>query len=638
MIKAIQETSSEKNFFAKKEFLLLFLILLFAFIAFFPSLKNGFNNWDDEPYITSNKYLELTKENVLHSFLKGEHHPMYVPLTALSHSIVHYFAGMRPFLYHLVNVLIHLVNISLVFFFIQLLFKKTETALIVSLLFAIHTMQVESVAYVAGRRDILYASFFLLTLIFYLKYLMSNRKKFLIIGLIAFIFSLLSKGQAVMLPFVLIAIDWFYSRNIFSKKVIIEKIPFFVLSLLFGLVVVHVFNTSSWAPDITLEATSWTNQIFVATYGFTKYCMLLVAPINLSIIHPYPDLVNGFPFYYWLCLIFVIGFFILLVRKIKTTDSILKMVVFGLMFFIINIALVLQIIPNSYSIINEHYVYIASIGFFILLAALFEKCSKEKTSKNIFTAIFSVYLLILSVNTFNRCKVFRDSITVWSDVLKKYDDSYVAFYNRGVAYKDLNEYKKAIIDFNKSIEMRPEYDRAYTNRGAIRVILGDYNGAIEDFNQTIKHNPHDTTALFNRGNAKAYIRDFKGAIEDYNKTIEYGKIDFEAINWRGKAKFYSGDFQNAIKDFNSCIVMGDTSADVRFNRGSVLANVSELKLAIMDFNKAIELNSNYDNAYLNRGLVKINLDDKDGGCTDLRKAITLGNTAAKEQLGKLCGK
>lgn len=638
MIKKDVKSSREKNAFTKKSLLQLSLILLVAFITFFPSLKNGFNNWDDVPYITGNKYLELTAENVSHSFLQGEHHGMYLPLTAFSHSIVHYFSGMRPFVYHLVNVLMHLVNISLVFFLMRMLFKRTEVALIVTLLFAIHPMQAESVAYAAGRRDILYSGFFLLALIFYLTYLASNHVKDFILVIMFFILSLLSKGQAVMFPFILLLLDWFYSRKLLSKKVIAEKIPFFLLSFFLGLKLIHVANTSSWGPGITLEAVSWSDQIIFGAYGFVKYCLLLIAPFNLSLIHPYPNLSSTPPFYYWLCLIFAVGFLLLLFRSRKTTDAVLKMSVFGLLFFIISIVLVLQLIPNSYSVINEHYVYLASIGFFILPAALFEKIAAQKTAKNIFIALFSVCVLILSVSTFHRCKVFKDSITVWTDVLKTYDDSYIAFYNRGIAYKDLKEYKKAMSDFDKSIEMNPEYGKAHTNRGAIKVMFGDYKGAVEDFSQSIQINPRDTVALFNRGNAQSYAGDFKRAIEDYSKTIDYAKIDFDAINWRGKAKFYSGDFKNAIEDFSSCIAMGDTSADVRFNRGSVFANVSEFKSAVADFNRAIDLNPNHDNAYLNRGLLKFNLSDKAGACADLKKAIQLGNTTAKAQKEKLCGK
>ena len=638
MIKVATEVLSEKGIFTKKIFLQLLLILLFSFIVFSPSLKNSFTNWDDAPYITNNRFLDLTKQNIRHSFILGEHHGMYVPITALSHSIVHYFSGMRPFLYHLVNVLIHLVNISLVFFLIQILFKNFRITLIITLLFAIHPMQAESVAYVAGRRDILYSTFFLIALIFYLKYIMTYQVKNFIVVIIFFMLSLLSKGQAVIFPFVLILIDWFYSRKLFTLKIIIEKIPFFLLSLLLGLKLIHTANTSSWGPGLSIEVFSWTNQVLFAAYGFIKYCILLVAPFNLSIIHPYPDLSNGIPFYYWLCLIPVIGVFILLVRKIKASDAISKMIVFGLLFFIINIILVLQLIPNSYSIINEHYVYLASIGFFILPAALFEKISKKGTSKNIFIAVFSVYVLILSINTFNRCKVFNDSISVWTDVLNKYDNSYIAFYNRGIAFKDLNEYKKAVNDFDKSIENNPKYTRAYTNRGAIKILLGDYPGSVEDFSQVIKLKRQDTVALFNRGNAKSYMGDFKGAIEDYNKTVEFSKNDFEVINWRGKAKFYSGDVKIAIEDFNICITMADTSADVRFNRGTAWANIPELTLALIDFNKAIELDSTYNKAYLNRGLLKINIGDKGNGCADLKKSIILGNISAKKYLMELCEK
>ena len=151
----------------RKELALLVLLLFITALLYFPALENKFNNWDDYPYITHNPNIELNKENVSKSFITGEPHGMYAPLTALSLSVTHHFYQLDPKPYILTNLILHLCNVLLLFVFLSMIGSSPFVPVLSAALFALHPANAEVVAYASGRRDVLYVFFYLLCLIFY---------------------------------------------------------------------------------------------------------------------------------------------------------------------------------------------------------------------------------------------------------------------------------------------------------------------------------------------------------------------------------------------------------------------------------------------------------------------------------------
>ena len=208
-----------------KIILSLCLILAIPAISFFPSLKNDFLNWDDPQYVTENKMItELSWRNIetiFDSIYMGHYHP----LTLLSYALEYRFFKLNPFAYHLTNLILHLINGLLVFWLIWMLKGGVLTSLVVSLLFGIHPLHVESVAWISERKDLLCSFFFLGSLVVYLTYLKTRRRRFYFLSLFLFLLSLLSKSMAVTLPLVLVLCDYLLDRK-FDRKCLIEKIPF----------------------------------------------------------------------------------------------------------------------------------------------------------------------------------------------------------------------------------------------------------------------------------------------------------------------------------------------------------------------------------------------------------------------------
>jgi hypothetical protein len=252
-----KSTSSKKSFEVEmedasggnqsyKQFLIL-LVLLITYLVFKPSLKFGFVNWDDYESLVNNSNLEIfSKEwswEAVKTLFTSDVLGAYIPLSSFTFAIEKYFFApnpvAHPFVFHFSNLFLHLLSTFLVFLLFDKLLKNKIPALLGSLLFGIHPMHVESVAWVTERKDVLYGMFFLLSLLMYIRYIQAERNKPLWYGLALFlsVFSYLSKVQAVSLPLTMIVIDMLLARQWSSLKIVVlEKLPWWILSILFGFI------------------------------------------------------------------------------------------------------------------------------------------------------------------------------------------------------------------------------------------------------------------------------------------------------------------------------------------------------------------------------------------------------------------
>ena len=304
-------------------------ILIAAFFVFSPGLTNEFVNWDDYAYIVDNPLIRsLSFANIAHLFnFKTEVVGNYHPLTVLSYAVEYKLVGLKPMLYHFDNIFIHLLNSALVCVLVWKLTKHYYSSLIACVLFAIHPMRVESVVWAAERKDVLYTFFFLISLLFYIRYLFTERNKIsiYILCILFYLFSILSKGQAVVLPLVLILIDYWYSGKIEIKK-LLDKIPFFVLSVAFGLLA-----TKAQASSLTSERMihyELLDRIFFASYNLLAYPFKFLFPYQLACFYGYP--LNSEMTVYYLTLpavLILLGF--LAYKFIKD-----KLIVFSVLFFL----------------------------------------------------------------------------------------------------------------------------------------------------------------------------------------------------------------------------------------------------------------------------------------------------------------
>ncbi len=472
------------------------LVILATFISMFPTLKNEFVNWDDIIYVMNNDLIKsFSTDNlwkIFSSFYMGNYHPLPI----LSFSFDYALFEMDPFGYHLHNLILHLVNVILVYYFVWLVLgKQMIPALFVALLFGIHPMHVESVAWISERKDLLYTAWFLIGLITYLFYIKTSKKKYYFWTLAAFLFSLLSKAQAVTFPLVLLLLDYIFSRK-FTRMAILEKIPFFLLSLIFGLIAIFAQEADNALNPVGV---TWIEALFFGQYSFVVYIFKFLFPVHLSALHGYPLTAEGSaPYYIYLStLIFIIAAFV-----IYKTWQTRKYVAFGILFFLFTIFPVLQFLPVGQAIVAERYTYIPYIGLSILAVSLIFDLSKRIVSKNtryFLDFLFIAALFVFMVVTWERSKTWKDSDALWTDVIEKYPETVSAYVNRGYIYNQYNRYTEAIRDCETGIQLDPDNYKLYMNRAISYKRLNQYELAIADFSTTFLKNPDDFQPYLEKG-------------------------------------------------------------------------------------------------------------------------------------------
>ena len=282
--------------------------------------------------------------------------------------------GLNPFGYHLGNLIIHLINTLLVFFFVRQLAPKSLVFVpfFTALVFGIHPMHVESVAWISERKDVLYVLFFLLGLITYLKFLGNKSLKIFALVILFFCLSLLSKAMAVVFPVVLLLIDWFKGRQ-WNIRVGMEKVPFFFLSLVFG---VTAYQIQSGGAIAEFDHFTFIDRMVFAAYGFCMYLVKAIVPVQLSAFYPYPFVAGGaVPGYYYampIIAVLLLGGAVAVYKKSKAP-------LFGLGFYLVTVALVLQFISVGKAIMADRYTYLPYVGT-VLYDLLFRVSMEPKTS------------------------------------------------------------------------------------------------------------------------------------------------------------------------------------------------------------------------------------------------------------------
>jgi len=620
---------------------LLVLILLVTAMVYSNSLRNGFVQWDDGEYVFNNPDIRQLNGESLHKFFTDFYLKMYSPVTLISYALDYRISQLEPAAYHRTNLIVHLLNVSLVFYFICLLTERTWIAGISALFFGIHPLHVESVAWISERKDLLYSLFYLCSLVTYILYRKKgSRYKNYFLAILFFILSLLSKSAAVTLPVILILIDYYLGKKLTLKNHL-DKIPFFLLSIVFG--ILSLLSQRVIGSDLDF-ATGYTilDRFSLGAYSLAFYIIKSILPFRLSALHPMPLKPNGLlPMKYYISSIAFLAFGWVLIRtfRSKADETFKKDILFGLLFFLFTISLVL-FIPVGQAVVAERYTYIPYIGLFLILGSLYLHLKNKIVP--FFPKVeywYSVGLLALAVfcacSTYGRNAVWKDTLSLFTDVIEKNPDAGLAYNNRGNVRKGQNDFAGAMADYNRAIELK--YTDAFLNRGILRNGIKDYKNAIEDFNQALPMKSHREKVYYNRGIARLSLGDFKGAEEDFGKAIEIDPQYSSAYNNRGFVRYQKLlDFNGAISDFDIAIRLDPAASDIYYNRGNAKFRSGDFAGALHDYDKALQIAPGYAEAYLNKGIAFLKLKNIESACLNWKKAAGLGAKPAAELIGVYC--
>ncbi len=608
-------------------------ILALTALCFSTAIDNEFVNWDDDKNFYENDNITtLNDENFWSNTKKIFTSPIiggYNPLSVWTFAIEHQVHGIdNPHLWHLDNLILHLLCTLLVFFIGRKLGLNVWPNIIFTLLFAIHPMRVESVAWVTERKDVLFGFFYLFAMLYYLKYLTEEKKKkYMVVVWICFILSLFSKIQAVIFPISLVLIDYYFDGELRFKK-ILSKAPFFLGSLLFGILGIQFLGEQgSFESNDTYTGPV---RIFIGAWQYTVYLIKSIVPYRLSPLYPYPP---SIPWYFYLSSLSFIGTAVALWVAYKRKW---KVVFFGLGFFLANVFFMLQILAAGQGFLADRFTYIAYLGLFFMYSWGLQKLFQEKP--NLKTPVLAGSFAILlgySFMTFTQNKIWKNSGTLWTHVLKYYKQSTLPYGNRAnyyrdngqraLALKDYNDRIKlkandaavfnsrarlffnsknrdtlllALQDYNKAIELKSDDAEYYVNRGATYAKLNNMDMALENLNEGIKLDPSFTNAYLNRSVIYNQRGQYALALSDINKYLEFKP--YNADLWYEKSRLHNATnqaqqgleaAQRALKLGNKPLYLVERSKS-QFMLGKVNEARQDLQSAM---SKGVQVNQNVIN-------------------------------------------
>lgn len=584
-------------------------ILVVTNICFLPALdsKKEFTNWDDGGYVINQPLIKnLSSENIKTLFNpRTEVMLNYHPITMITLALNYKFSELNIKDYIYTNIFIHLLNVFLVFSFIYSLSrKKFWVATLSALWFGVHPMHVESVAWIAERKDVMYCFFFLLSCITYLRYLETKKIIHLAAVFVLFVLSCLSKAMAVPLPLILILIDYYYHRKI-DLKTIAEKIPLLIFAILIGYNATIIQATEAIA-DYKIFTTL--QRLMFASYGFMMYWAKLILPINLSAFYPYPtlDKHGGIPLIFniapiiALAIVFVPG---IIFYKMKNSEW-LRIYVFGMGFFALMVALVLQFMSVGSAVMADRYSYLPYIGAFFMLAMFANIYLENKKTRTIAISILAIFSIMFTTNCYNRVKIWENNETLWTDVIEKYP-------------MKISQTGNVVQVEEKGVEV------AYKNRGNYYREKGLLDKAFEDYNILARSASTDPGVYSNLGNVYAMRKDFKKSLEMYSKSISLKPNNFEAIMNRGITFSAMGKHQDALNDFVEALKIDPSAQNLFLNIASEKLNLKMYNECISDCNNIVAKNPNESNAYFYRGTAFINMGKTNEAIADLQKTVAI---------------
>ena len=630
----------------KRHTVWLITLIFICLTLFCNTFQNSFT-WDDKSFIVDNRYIRdignipffftpqywqgLFSE---HARLEQQVIAIYRPISMITFSLDYFLWKLRPTGFHLTNLLLHISNVILVYFFVhQLLGRADYTGFLkgknfswrdsfnppflTALFFAAHPIHVESITWIKNRADPLALLFFLLSCLFFARHIQKARNKLDIFSyaasLFCFILGFLSKASAFSLPFVLVAYVLCFLPKEEYKRALIKILPFFVVALLY-----FVFKATFLKIPLLYGAIPKLDLfahilIVIKTMGY--YMNLSVLPINLNAerIFIIPRSFLEPAIYSSLTLLLLALAVVIKTSTLRIKDSskrrYSKLLCFSILWFFLTLAPVSNIIFLFSRPIAEQRLYIPSLGFCLVLAMGINKLSSlelgflTQNRTRLLAGLLSIFVLTFySVTTIRRNADWRDPLTLWTKTVKNSPHSPRAHNNLADAYEKKGLYDEAIKEYQEALRLNPGRSEFYYNLGNVYYAKGLYEEAIKEYQEALRLDPGKIDTYYNLGN----VYDSKGLYDE------------------------------AIEEYRQALRLDPNNKDVHNNLGNVYEKIGLYDEAIKEYHQALRLDPQFVAAYNNLGYLYIKMEIKlDEAIRLIKKALTLdpGNAEVMDSLG-----
>lgn len=611
--------SGEKVYAATSRPGLALLLLIAAGIAVVtwfvlsPCLNNQFTDWDDAGYFVNNPIVRDISADGLKKIFSEPVMGNYHPFTMLTYALEYNAVELEPSLYHIDSLLMHILASLLVFWFITLLTGRYIAGTVTALLFALHPMHVESAVWIAGRKDLLYCIFFIGSCITHIYYIRSRHRRSMwyILTLLLFLFAVLSKPVAVVLPLVLLLIDLYEQRRS-GMRLVMEKTPHLLISLLFGIISFSIQHGGG-AMSAQKIHYSLIERIALGCFAFCTYIWKSLIPVHLCAFYPYPANASGsLPFSYYIYVIISIAGIYGAWKYFRKNIT----VTFGLSFFLITIFLLLQFIPVGEAIMADRYSYVPYTGLFFIIGWFFSELFTQNSTRSVkYIALAAAFLYtsILAYGSYNRTKVWYDATTLWTDEINKEPDrAPLAYNNLGYIYfnrknmaTDAEEKRmaadSALYLLHKAAELEPTLYNALQGLGMLYYMRGDFETSATYFRVALGVRPI-AESYSDYGNILIQLGKTDSALINYNEAVKLNGSIY--LVWLNRAKLLKDlkRYDEAKSDIDRVIALDPAIGEAYYVRSYYYAAKGETALALQDIDKAISLGYQQINTEYYQGL------------------------------------
>lgn len=602
------------------------MLILLVFIMYFPVLKADYI-WDDDAYVVNNMNLRDT-QGLKRIWLEPKTSPQYYPLVFSSFWIERQLFGPNPQISHLLNVCLHILNALLLWAVLR--FLGIGAAFFIALVFAIHPVHLESVAWITERKNVLSAFFYLLSMLAYLHYSLPAKAKaakksfrsiaLYLTGMFLFICALLSKTVTATLPMILLSILWWKKEKL-RKWDWLAIFPLFILGIVFGLSTVwlEVHHVGALGEEWNLSIVS---RFLIAGRAVWFYIGKIIWPQALSFIYPrwFIDPSDVRQFIYPLSLL-VFGLGLWFFRKKTGKESLV-----AVFFFICSLFPALgffNVYPMQFSYVADHFQYLASIGIIaLIIVSLKNTLNKLKIVKFQYILMMTLVLSLIYVGRREVGK-YNNLEMLWNDTIIKNSDCWMAYNNLGTLKIKQKKYAEARTYFNEVLKRKPGFAIAFNNLGMTWMHEGDLVRAKENFSKAIAGNSLYAEAYNNLGVALGREQNFSEAIINYQHTLEidpqYVMAHYNLANvWSRR-----NNFKEAEKHYREAIRIRPDFAMAYYYYGVSLLRQGRQQEALQNLQLAFGLKPDFSLGYFLVGNIFMEQGKTSDAITHYSKAVEI---------------
>lgn len=483
-------------------------LVVIVFAVYIQVGNHAFLNYDDNDYVTGNPNVAsgITVKSIIWAFTSFEASNWH-PLTWLSHMVDAELFGMDPRGHHLTSVAVHAMSTMLLFLFLLGITGSLWHSSSVAVFFAIHPLHVESVAWVAERKDVLSAFFWFLTLLLYSKYTAKQKRVFYLLALVSFALGLMAKPMLVTLPVVMLLLDYWPLGRYRTKErldgpgqlsgkgaplkvLVLEKIPFFACAVASS--IVTIFAQQSSGAIKSLGAIPFPLRVENSLISYVTYIGNIIWPDDLVVLYPIPP---AYPF--WQIIGSLLVLLLISVTAVRARQR-CPYLALGWLWFLVTLIPVIGLIQVGVQSMADRYTYIPSIGLFIMAVwGIPELLKGLQYRVAILTLLAGVVISAETAVTWQQIGYWRDNFSLYGHALESTSDNYVIHNNLGSAYATDWNLDAAIREFREALRIKPDYSEAHYNLGIALAMKGATDAAIRELREALRINPGNTKAYYN---------------------------------------------------------------------------------------------------------------------------------------------